>query len=663
MALVICVSLGAQAADYTLASPDGQTVINVQTGSETTWSITYAQKPVLSSSRLALETQDSKGRTSTLGQNTSKAKASRSSVNTTVASPFYHKASITDNYNELRLSLSGYDILFRAYDHAAAYRFVLKQKQSLTVNSEVAEFNFPTDAPAFVPYINDNRGGERYTFSFESFYDEVPLSQIYADSLIITPLSVEVTDGLRATIFDTSVRNYPGMFLTTQAAGSHALVGQFAPVVLEEEIGGHARLNLVPTKRADYIAKLSGAQSLPWRTVMVTDNDAQLVESDVAYLLSEPCALTDTEWIRPGKVAWDWWNALGLWGVDFEVGVNTATYEAYIDFASENGLEYIIVDEGWSSDEDLLAPVEGIDIAALVDYGKQKGVGVILWASWRNTIKNMETTFTHYAEMGVKGFKIDFFDRDDQTVNASEEEIARAAAQHHLLVDFHGARPTGIHRMYPNIVNYEGVKGLENCKWEPLTAEGTPLHNFPRYDVSIPFLRMLIGPLDYTPGAMDNASRYNFRAINDNPMSQGTRVHQMAMYTIYDAPLQMLADSPSKYRREQPCTDFIRLVPTTFDESQVVTASLGEHITLARRSGNTWFVGALTNWTARSLTIPLSFLTEGAEYTATIFADGVNAHRTAVDYVQSSQVVRSSDTLTIQLAPGGGWTARFDLVK
>ncbi len=660
--LVAGISVGAFAADYQLASPDGQTTITVSVGDETTWSVSLGSTAITEPSRIAVDARDAKGKQITLGTNTAKAKATRKSVSTSTESPFYKKSTISEQYNELRLAMNGYDIVFRAYDHAAAYRFVLKQKSALTIVNETAEFRFPSDAPAFVPYVNDNRAGERYCFSFESLYDEVNLSQIYADSLMILPMSVEVAEGIRATVFDASVRNYPGMFLQTEEAGAHALKATFAPFVLEEEVGGYAELNLVPTKRADYIAKVSATQALPWRVVLATDNDAQLADNDIAYLLSEPCAIADASWIKMGKVAWDWWNAFGIWGVDFTVGVNTATYKFYIDFAAENGLEYIIVDEGWSSEEDLLSAMEGIDIEEIVKYGKEKNVGVILWSSWRNAIKNMAKTFDHYAAMGVAGFKIDFFDRDDQTVIASMEEIAAEAAKRHLLVDYHGARPTGLHRSYPNVVNYEGVKGLENCKWEPLKADGTPLHDFPRYDVTAPFLRMLIGPMDYTPGAMDNASRYNFRGINDNPMSQGTRVHQMAMYTLFEAPLQMLADSPMKYRREKACTDFIAAVPTVFEQTEVVSAKLAEHLTVARRSGSTWFVGSLTNWDERTIDLPLTFLSDGTEYTATIFADGVNAHRTASDFTCTEQTVRSSDTLTLHLAPGGGWTARFEPV-
>ena len=380
--------------------------------------------------------------------------------------------------------------------------------------------------------------------------------------------------------------------------------------------------------------------------------------------LAPECRIADTSWIKPGKVAWDWWNTCNLTGVDFKAGMNTPTYKKYIDFAAENLLEYIIIDEGWSGKESLMEDISPeINLEELVAYGNQKGIGIILWASWRNLTGGgdispaVEQVISHYAQMGIKGFKIDFFDRDDQLAISSTEQLAACAAKHHMLLDLHGLKPFGIQRAYPNILNFEGVKGLENSKWEPI-VNGAPLHDFPRYDVTAPYLRQLAGPMDYTPGAMVNATRSLFRSVNDHPMSQGTRVHQMAMYTVFEAPLQMLADSPSKYMKEQECTDFIAKVPTTFDETIALDGKIAEYITIARRKGNTWFVGSMTNWTPRSCTIDLSFLSEG-NYEAEIFADGINADREATDYKKEVRIVTAKDKLNVQLAPGGGWTARI----
>ena len=384
----------------------------------------------------------------------------------------------------------------------------------------------------------------------------------------------------------------------------------------------------------------------------------------MAQRLAPPCRIDDTSWIKPGKVAWDWWNACMLTGVDFKAGMNTPTYKKYIDFASDNKLEYIIIDDGWSGTESLLEDLKpDIDLKELVAYGNRKGVGIILWASWRNLTggsdqcPDTEAIMKHYAQMGIKGFKVDFFDRDDQVAIASIERMADIAARHHMVLDLHGLKPYGLQRAYPNVLNFEGVKGLENAKWEPI-VKGAPLHDFPRYDVTIPYLRMLAGPLDYTPGAMRNATKSEFRTSNDRPMSMGTRVHQMAMYTVFEAPLQMLADSPSRYMKEQECTDFIAQVPTTFDETVVLAGEIGEYIALARRKGDTWYVAAMTNWTARSLDIDLSFLGEG-NFKAEIFSDGVNADREATDYKKQTRTVTSADRLEVAMMPGGGWTARI----
>ena len=363
--------------------------------------------------------------------------------------------------------------------------------------------------------------------------------------------------------------------------------------------------------------------------------------------------------IEPGKVAWNWWNNTNLTGVDFRAGINTETYKYFIDFARKNKLEYIIIDEGWSDPEDLLLFTDKMDMAGIIDYARQQGVGVILWSSLRNLIQRghekMEEIMKHYGDMGVNGFKVDFFDRDDQRVIQSVYEVAACAARHHLLLDLHGMRPFGVQIAYPNIVNFEGVKGLENSKWEPRVGDG-PLHDQPMYDVTIPYLRALPGPFDYTPGAMVNAVRSQFFGNNDHPMSQGTRVHQMAMYTLFDAPLQMLADSPSKYMQNQECTDFIAAVPTVFDETVALAGEMGEYAVVARRKGNTWYVAAMTNWTARHLTIDCSFLGDHRA-TADIFADGINADREATDYQHQRIEVDGKSRLPIYMAPGGGWTA------
>ena len=657
--LFCLISLCASAGNYEVSSPNGKLKVTITTDEGVKWSVDYDGRQVLLPS--AIDIRLSQGRkTYGLGK---VGKVARYTVNGSFKNPFYKKLNISDAYGQLLMyTTEKFTIEVRAYDDGAAYRLISSNKKPLTVTDETVEFCFGDDYQAFVPYVNDNRGGERYCYSFESYYDEVPLSKIYPDSLAITPLAVCLPDGMKAIVMDAGVENYPGMML--KKGEGNVLKAEFAPYPLEQEIGGYDRLNLVPTKRADYIAKFVKQQSLPWRAVVITERDADILNCDMAQRLAPACRIADTSWIKPGKVAWDWWNNCNITGVDFLSGMNTDTYLYYIDFAAKNRVEYIIIDEGWSGKESLMEGLSpDIDLKRLIAYGKEKGVGIILWSSWRNLIGSnplggiaaTEAVMKHYADMGIKGFKVDFFDRDDQQVIASAYQVAECAAKYHLYLDYHGLKPFGIQRAYPNIFNFEGVKGLENSKWEPRVGDG-PLHNQPRYDVTAPYLRMLAGPMDYTPGAMMNAMKDSFFGNNDHPMSQGTRVHQMAMYTTFEAPLQMMADSPTKYMQNQECTDFIAQIPTTFDETVALDGQLGEYTVIARRKGSVWYVAAMTDWTARDLTISLDFIGEG-QHTADIFADGVNAHKEATDYKHTQQTVTSKDRLTVHLSSGGGWTA------
>ena len=657
--LFCLISLCASAGNYEVSSPNGKVKVTITTDEGVKWSVDYDGRQVLLPS--AIDIRLSQGRkTYGLGK---VGKVARHAVNGSFMNPFYKKLDISDAYGQLLMyTTEKFTIEVRAYDDGAAYRLISSNKKPLTVTDETVEFCFGDDYQAFVPYVNDNRGGERYCYSFESYYDEVPLSKIYPDSLAITPLAVCLPDGMKAIVMDAGVENYPGMML--KKGEGNVLKAEFAPYPLEQEIGGYDRLNLVPTKRADYIAKFVKQQSLPWRAVVITERDADILNCDMAQRLAPACRIADTSWIKPGKVAWDWWNNCNITGVDFPSGMNTNTYLYYIDFAAKNRVEYIIIDEGWSGKESLMEGLSpDIDLKRLIAYGKEKGVGIILWSSWRNLIGSnplggiaaTEAVMKHYADMGIKGFKVDFFDRDDQQVIASAYQVAECAAKYHLYLDYHGLKPFGIQRAYPNIFNFEGVKGLENSKWEPRVGDG-PLHNQPRYDVTAPYLRMLAGPMDYTPGAMMNAMKDSFFGNNDHPMSQGTRVHQMAMYTTFEAPLQMMADSPTKYMQNQECTDFIAQIPTTFDETVALDGQLGEYTVIARRKGSVWYVAAMTDWTARDLTISLDFIGEG-QHTADIFADGVNAHKEATDYKHTQQTVTSKDRLAVHLSSGGGWTA------
>jgi alpha-glucosidase len=627
---------------YTVKSPDGKVVITVNAGATLTWQVNREDREVILPSEIGLTLDNGE----TLGKDVVVKKAVPATADETFNTPFYKKSQVRNHYNQLLLSFKGdYGVIFRAYDDGIAYRFVTSRKEELTITGEEANFNFKDDDKAFLPFVNDYRNKDKFNTSFESHYDHLNLSGIKKDTLAFLPVLIDVGEPIKAVILEADLQDYPGMYVT--AGEGNNLHGVFAPYPTEEFI---SRINYVVKSRANYIAKTAGTRSFPWRVVAISNEDRQLANSDLMQRLAEPSKVADVSWIKPGKVAWDWWNDWNISHVDFKAGINVPTYKYYIDFAAANKLEYIIIDEGWSDDLDLNKTK--LDVPAIVAYGNQKGVGVILWSTWYAITRDTEGLFAKYSQMGIKGFKIDFIDRDDQKITHSLYEIAQKAAEHHLMVDYHGMyKPSGLQRTYPNVINCEGVKGLENMKWG--------VNDQPGYDVTIPFIRMMAGSMDYTPGGMRNATKDAFRPVNSNPMTQGTRCHQLAMYTVFEAPLQMLSDNPTIYMREQESTDFIAAVPTTFDETVALDGSVDNYVSMARRKGTTWYAGVMTSWEPRELTMDLSFLGEG-QYKATVFEDGVNANHDATDYVKKVITVTSKDKLTLKMASGGGWAARFE---
>jgi alpha-glucosidase len=630
--------------NYDLTSPGGAITIHIAVDDHIRWSVLHKGQQVLEPSEISLTLENGE----TLGLNARVASAPIRRDSSVFAAINYKKASILDQYTEITLNCrGGYSIVFRAYDDAAAYRFVTRRKGLLLIKNESANFNFTADDRAFVPIQFDYRNGKNFNSSFEALYHEINLSGFPKDSLAFLPVLIDIGQGKKVVITESDLEDYPGMYLSLNET-QKGLKGVYAPYPLDAALFG---INYIPGARADYIAKTSGARNFPWRIVVISQQDKDLLNQDIVQKLAPSPRLTDLSWIKPGQVSWDWWNDWNVTHVDFKAGINTPTYKYYIDFAAANHIPYIIMDAGWSPELDMLKVIPAIDLQEIIDYGKEKGVGVILWATWYAVTQQMDKAFPLYAGMGVKGFKIDFFDRDDQLVIASQWDIAKTAAQYHLMVDYHGtSKPAGLQRAYPNCIGYEGVKGLENFKWAN--------EDQPRYVASIPFIRMLAGPMDYTPGAMRNATQADYRPIGHNPMSKGTRCQQLAEYVIFEAPLQMLSDNPTIYMKEQECTDFITKVPTTFDETVALDGRVGEYAAIARRKGDVWFVGAVTDWDARQLTIDFSFLPEGT-YEAEVFRDGINANRDATDYKKEIIKIKRSDRLQVQLAGGGGWAARI----
>lgn len=633
---------------YEVKSPNGSIILKVEAGAKLQWSVQHKGQQLIVPSPIWLTLQTGQ----ILGDNAKVLSAKPASVNTQFNAINFRRAVIKDVYNQLTLNCKGdFGVIFRVYDDAVAYRFFTKRKGEIIIKNEEANFNFTADHKAFIPIQWDYRDGKIFNSSFEALYREIKLSQFPKDSLAFLPILVDMGQNKKVEVLEADLENYPGMYLDLNETGK-GFRGVYAPYPLETYVKG---INIIPNRRADYIARTDGTRSFPWRIAVISEQDKDLLNCDVVQKLASPNRLADISWIKAGQVSWDWWNNMNISRVDFRAGMNTASYKYFIDFASKNKVPYIILDGGWNARGDLTKARPEINLEELVAYGNQKSVGLIVWCSWQDVLQQKDKVFPFYSKLGIKGMKIDFIDRDDQVAVASTYEIVKFAAENHLLVDYHGVfKPTGLQRTYPNVVGYEGVKGMENVKWAN--------ENVPRYDVTLPFIRNLAGPMDYTPGAMRNSNQANFRAINSNPMSKGTRVHQLAMYVVFEVPLQMLSDNPTIYMREQECTDFITKVPTTFDETVPLDSKVAEYVAIARKKGDTWYVGAMTNWTPRELTIDFSFLDNG-NYKAEIFSDGINADRDATDYKKEIINVKKGDKLTVKLMNGGGWAARLEKVQ
>jgi len=632
---------------FNITSPDGNIQLKVGAGSKLQWSVTHQSQAIIAPSSISLKLQSGE----VLGDNAQITSSKNEKVNNKIAALNYKKDTVEDNYTQLTLNCNGdYGVIFRAYNDGVAYRFFTKKKDSIIIQSEEADFNFTDDEYAYIPYSNQPHNHDKYECSFENTYQHIKLSQFVKDTVAFAPVLVELANNKKAVITEADLEDYPGMFLTNGKILT-GLSGDFAPYVLEDKQGGHNNLQAYVTKRADYIARTNGTRSFPWRVVVISTSDKDLLNNDMVYRLASPSRVEDVSWIKPGKVAWDWWSDWNISHVDFKAGINTQTYKYYIDFAAANHIEYILLDEGWANSLDIMQIVPEVNLQEIIDYGKQKNVGVWLWGGWLPLDKKIDEALGKYSKMGIKGFKIDFMDRDDQKMVQFYYRMAKKAAEYYLMIDYHGSyKPTGLQRTFPNILNIEAVHGMEQLKWS------NP--DMPQFDVSIPFIRMIAGPMDYTPGAMRNGTKETFRPINAMPMSQGTRCHQLAMYVMYEAPFEMLSDNPTTYMREQECLNFMSNVPTTFDETVELDGKVSEYAAIARRKGDSWYVGAMSNWNARDITIDLSFLKDG-NYEAEIFQDGINADRDATDYKKEVKQVSSKDKLTVHLSNGGGWVAKI----
>jgi alpha-glucosidase len=632
-----------QAQTVRLASPSGRLAVVVRAAPDLAYDVTYKGKSLLTDARLSLNVDHRR-----LGIGARIVDSKLRNVDGRIAPDVALKSeTLVEKYNEARIECAGgYAVTFRAYDDGIAYRFeTALAAPQVKVFGEEALFRFAADAPVFYP----NEGKTFFSHN-EQYYKPVPLSQIAEGEMATLPAVVATTAGPKVAIAEADVEGYPGLWLN--GTGGAALAAAFPPYPLEQKVSRDRDVKV--TRAADYIAVTSGTRAYPWRVVGVAPTDADLITSSLVYLLQRPSELVDTSWIKPGKVAWDWWNDRNLTGVAFKPGINTETYKFFIDFAARYGIEYIILDEGWYKAPNLLQVSPGLDIPAVLAYARAKNVGVILWVVWKTLSDQFEPALAQFQKWGIKGLKVDFMQRDDQPVIDFYHRVARELGKRKMLVDFHGGqRPALMTRTWPNIISTEGVKGMEHLKWSDASD--------PEHNVTLPFTRMFLGPMDYTPGAMLNATRSQFKVVFKQPMSLGTRCHQLAMYVVYESPLQMLADSPTNYLREPESMEFLRAVPTVWDETRVLAARIGDYVAVARRKGPDWFVGAMTDWTARELDVDLSFLSDapGVTWNMVAFADGADAERTASHYARTSQPVSKTTRLKLKLAPGGGWAARI----
>jgi alpha-glucosidase len=637
--IMAILSSNASAADYQLASPDNRINVKIQVTDKILYSVTLNSVPLISPSPISMTIDGAK----VLGRAPSVKSVMRSSENQILKPVVCVKSkTIKDNYNQITITFEKpFSLIFRAYDDAVAYRIATRVEKTLHVIHEEVAFNFPTDFNVYFP------AEDSFHSSSERIYQYLSLSSIDRDKFCSIPALVDTGFGPKIVLTEADLLDYPGLYLA--GTKSNALKGILPEAAKKEEQENDRKVRV--TERHAYLAKTEGIRSFPWRVMVISEKDADLLTNQSVYKLSTPLKLKDTSWIKPGKVAWEWYNASKLSDVDFTPGVNTQTYKYYIDFASKYGIEYVILDEGWYVLGDLMKISEEVDVEEICEYAESKNVGIILWVVWKTLDDQLDEALDKFEKLGVKGIKVDFMDRDDQWIVNYYEKIVREAAKRKLLVDFHGSfKPTGLRRAYPNLITREGVMGNEYNKW---SANVTP-----KLTVTTPFTRMLAGPMDFTPGAMRNAQPDKFKADFNYPMSLGTRCRQLAMYVIYESPLQMLCDSPSLYLKDAHCMDLLGPVPTTWDETVVLDAKVAEFVVIARRKDSDWYLAGMTDDNARSLDVNLSFLGPGT-YTMTLFIDSQDADKNANHYEKAAKKVTAKDSFTFKCAPGGAFAAKL----
>lgn len=639
LSVLLCLALSLHAQNkLELVSPDGELKVSFSLSDKIYYSIDYNGEVLLKDNSLLLTLKNQ-----VLGQNPKLRRQKRTSVNEqlTPVVPLKY-AQISNCYNQLALTFKDYAVEFRAFNDGVAYRFVTSLKGDVEVMGEEFTINFPAD---YLLHLQQPGG---FKTAYEESYSHVQSNTWKPeDRMAVLPALIDTRKDYKILISESDLTDYPCMFL--KGTGKNGMVSTFPKAPLAFTESGDRSVKI--TEEADYIAKTKGARNYPWRYFVITKNDCQLIENTMTYKLAEKNQLQDISWIKPGQVSWEWWNDAAPYGpdVNFVSGYNLETYKYYIDFAAKFGIPYIIMDEGWAkSTRDPYTPNPEVNLHELIRYGKEKNVGIVLWLTWL-TVENNFDLFKTFNEWGVKGLKIDFMDRSDQWMVNYYERVAREAAKNNLFVDFHGSfKPAGLEYKYPNVLSYEGVRGMEQmggCR--------------PDNSLYLPFMRNAVGPMDYTPGAMISMQPDVYSAERPNAASIGTRAYQLALFVVFESGLQMLADNPTLYYRNEDCTRFITQVPVTWDETVALEAKAGEYVIVAKRKGDKWFIGGITNngENNREFTVKLDFLKENRSYQMTSFEDGVNAGRQAMDYRCKSSQVKSGDSFTIKMARNGGFAA------
>ena len=628
-------------------SPDKKVSVSVYYKDKITYTINYGEETILQPSLIDLVLENGQQ----LSDDLKLQKKSITSHNEKIISPVPEKRKVLiNNYNELTLQFrQPFTILFRVYNDGVAYRIITRFKDSITIKNEVALFSFSSNKKVLLPIVEPRKDEDRFHTSFEELYQLRSIDSLSDSITAYSPALVGAGNEIKIGITESDLEDYPGMFLG--GTNSSSLQGVFAPYPLAEKMTHGEFPQAVVTKRADFIAKVKGRRHLPWRVLMIAKEDKELPSNDLVYRLASPSKLKDVSWVHPGKGTDEWIIGINLFNIPFKSGINTASYKYYIDFAKRFGFQRIMMDAGWSNYKNLFDINPAINMDTLSAYAKSKNIKISMWTLCSTLDRQLDSALTQFNKWGVDFIMTDFMDRDDQKMVDFYTRIAKACAEHKIMIMFHGAyAPKGFNRTWPNAITREGVLGSEYNIWSDKPS--------PEHDVTLPFTRMLAGPMDYEPGLLDNATKEQFRPIDKKVMSQGTRCHQLAMFVVYDNPMQIFSGNPSQGLLEPEFMNLLGSIPTTWDETKILDARVSDYIITARKKDNDWYIGGMTDWTSREFTLPLDFLNDGS-YDAELCMDGVNADSYASDYIIKKFIVRKGEPLKIKMAQGGGFVLRL----